>query len=136
VGRFIRRVVTTLIVVAVVAVLAAGAAYVWLPDIAERYLPALPPQLEQIIRPEPTPAPLRTQSYEVTLRVQVPSGASDLDVRAALRDAFAVAAIQQFGAQTRINTSTVSPVGAPTLVSDENGTATYEATVAGFVQVP
>jgi hypothetical protein len=57
-------------------------------------------------------------------------------VRAALRDAFAAAAIQQFGAQTQILSGTVSPVGTPVLISDENGIATYEASVRGFVQVP
>ncbi|NTW97287.1 MAG: hypothetical protein HGB28_01910 [Oscillochloris sp.] len=85
-----------------------------------------------------TPTVLTSQEFETSVTIQVPSGASDAQIRSALQAAFAAAAQAQYGAGTLVNQNVPpSPIGSAVQVGGPDaGMVTYEARMRGFIYTP
>lgn len=138
VGRFIRSLITTVLLLAVISGGLGLAGWYFLPEVAQPILRPYLPELVVDLLPQPaaTPAPATTtQQFQTTVEVTVPAGASVTEIRQAFEQKYIEAARAQFGEATQLNTNIpVSNVGPrDTISTADDGSTTYRATMSGWI---
>lgn len=142
IGRFIRSLVTTVLLLAVLSVGLAVAGWYFLPDVAQPILRPYLPELVVDLLPEPaaTPVPATNfQQFQTIVEATVPTGAGETEIKQALEQAYVEAARVKFGESTVINTNIpVSNVGPRDTISaaGDSTTTTYRATMSGWIVTP
>lgn len=142
VAAFLTALLRAVLTIAIVGAIGLGA-YVYLqrPAWAEPYVGPILEAVPTIIPGAPTsppaaptarPVPSGPVSFE--LQVTVSAGSDAATIRQAFVDAYVARVEAEYGPNARVNTNVPpSPIGAPALVSDEGGQATYTATVQGYL---
>jgi hypothetical protein len=110
--------------IAVLMLLGGGAALLFSGVLTGTQEPDAPPAL----------APARPLLFDV--EATVPTGASDDEIRAALRDAYEAEVEQQHPNAVISRSVSIAPVGDWQRVGTQGGQAVYRATMQGFVALP
>ncbi len=95
--------------------------------------PAIPriPGIQQ-----PTTPAISLQTIELDVRVELPAGSTDTDIREALRQAYRDAVAQQYPGSIINPNIPISIIGSYSASDEVNGVITYSARMSGKVQVP
>jgi serine/threonine protein kinase len=134
-GGFARMVRTAMIWLVTLFVLAAigvgGYAFVARPAWAEPVLDLLPADNSG------TTPTMTSRSANFELEIQIASGSSEAQIRDAFVAAFEFKAQELYGPDARVNFNVpLAYIGAPELVGESGGQATYRVEMQGFVNVP
>ncbi|MBC8160834.1 MAG: protein kinase [Roseiflexaceae bacterium] len=138
IGRFIRSLVSTVVVLAVLSVGLLVAGWYFLPDFTQPLLsPYLPPIVTDLL-PEPagSAAPaLSTQQFQSPVEVSLPASADDAAIKAALDTAYAEVVRTQFGESAQVNPNVPIAYLSPLEQVSSAGSdpVTYRATLSGWI---
>lgn len=136
--RFVTRLIMTVILLVVLVVGVAAFIYIQYPDLADRYLPPLPPAIERVLpQSQLTPAPATLQPFTADLETLVPADADSAALRAAFLAEYERRATEQFGVSTTVAwNAPPAYIGNPERVGEENGQVRYRVAMSGHILAP